>query len=183
VSAQPEEAAQMSKDNQSKDDKPNNPVETDQPNGQSNKAQPDYKVGYRRPPKNSRFKKGKSGNPRGRPKAKMSLAELFEHELQRTITVEEEGERRRMSRKEAIIKRALNRAIGGDFSLLRPLIEMIPKLQSFGVADGRAELETARERIRKKLEKISERLEAKAAAHEAKKSSPPDDNNSGGTGP
>jgi Family of unknown function (DUF5681) len=174
----------MSKDNQSKDDKPNNPVETDQPNGQSNKAQPDYKVGYRRPPKNSRFKKGKSGNPRGRPKAKMSLAELVEHELQRTITVEEEGERHRMSRKEAIIKRAINRATGGDFSLLRPLIEMIPKLQSVvGIADGRAEIETARARIAKKLEKISERLAAKAAAHEAKKSSPPDDDNSGGTGP
>jgi hypothetical protein len=66
---------------------------------------------------------------------------------------------------------------------LRALIEMIPKLQSFGVADRHAEMETARERIRKKLEKISERLEAKAAADEAKKSSPPDDNNSGGTGP
>ena len=88
-----------------------------------------------------------------------------------------------MSRKEAIIKRAINRATGGDFSLLRPLIEMIPKLQSVGIADGRAEIETARARIAKKLEKISERLAAKAAAHEAKKSSPPDDDNSGGTGP
>jgi len=172
----------MSKDNQSKDDKPNNPVETDQPNGQGNKAQADYKVGYRRPPKNSRFKKGKSGNPRGRPKAKMSLAELIEHELQRPVTVEEEGERRRMSRKEAITKRALNRAITGDFSLLRALTDMIPKLQSFGVAGRHAEMESARARVTKKLEKISERLMARAAREE-KKSSPPDEGNSGATGP
>jgi hypothetical protein len=169
--AQPEKAAQMSKDNKSNN--PNNPLETDQPNGQSDKAQPEDKVGYRRPPKHSRFKKGKSGNPRGRPKAKMSLADLLEHELQRPITVEEEGERRRMTRKEAIANRAIRRAIAGDFSLLTALIAMIPKLQSVGVADGRAAGETARERIAKKLEKISELF--------AKKNSPPDEDNSGRT--
>jgi hypothetical protein len=29
---------------------------------------PHYPVGYRKPPVHSRFKKGQSGNPRGRPK-------------------------------------------------------------------------------------------------------------------
>jgi hypothetical protein len=82
-------------------------------------AKRDDKVGYRRPPKHSRFKKGKSGNPRGRPKARLSFTELFERELDRTITVEEEGERRRMTRKAAITNRAVNRAISGDFSLLK----------------------------------------------------------------
>jgi hypothetical protein len=78
-----------------------------------------------------------------------------------------------MTRKEAIANRAIRRAIAGDFSLLTALIAMIPKLQSVGVADGRAAGETARERIAKKLEKISELF--------AKKNSPPDEDNSGRT--
>ena len=36
-------------------------------------AKGDYPVGYCRPPEHSRFKKGKSGNPRGRPKAPHNL--------------------------------------------------------------------------------------------------------------
>jgi Family of unknown function (DUF5681) len=31
-------------------------------------ASKDYKVGYGRPPEHSRFKRGQSGNPRGRPR-------------------------------------------------------------------------------------------------------------------
>lgn len=33
----------------------------------SDDDEPEYKVGYRRPPVETRFKKGQSGNPRGRP--------------------------------------------------------------------------------------------------------------------
>ena len=34
----------------------------------SDDDQPDYKVGYKKPPLHTRFQKGQSGNPRGRPK-------------------------------------------------------------------------------------------------------------------
>ena len=73
-------------------------------------------------------------------------------------------------------------AITGDFSLLGALITMIPKLQSVGIADGRAEMESARARVTKKLEKIHERLLA-TAAREANKGSPADDGNSEGNHP
>jgi hypothetical protein len=41
----------------------------------------DYEIGYRRPPRETRFKKGQSGNPKGRRKKKpASFAEAFGEE-------------------------------------------------------------------------------------------------------
>ena len=40
----------------------------DKPGGDSDAEEEPYEVGNKRPPKHSRFKKGKSGNPAGRPK-------------------------------------------------------------------------------------------------------------------
>lgn len=55
----------------------------------------DY-VGYRRPPKATRFTAGNSGNPNGRPKGSKNLSTLFAEELARTITLTENGKRKKM---------------------------------------------------------------------------------------
>ena len=39
--------------------------------------EPKDEVGYGKPPKATRFKKGKSGNPSGRPRRNPGIAELF----------------------------------------------------------------------------------------------------------
>jgi hypothetical protein len=52
------------------------------------------KVGYRRPPKQHRFKLGISGNPQGRPKRKMpSLQAVVADELGKTMQVTQNGQR------------------------------------------------------------------------------------------
>lgn len=48
----------------------------------------DGKVGYGKPPKNTRFKAGQSGNPKGRPKGQSNLTKLIELEVKRNMMAE-----------------------------------------------------------------------------------------------
>lgn len=58
----------------------------------------DYEVGYKKPPKNTRFRKGHSGNPAGRPKKQPahpdenSLKAILERTANRTVEIA--GEKR-----------------------------------------------------------------------------------------
>lgn len=74
----------------------------------------DDKVGYGKPPKHTRFKPGESGNPRGRPKKNKDLNRLIQVELDATIPVQEASRQKRITKREAIIKQLINRAIKGD---------------------------------------------------------------------
>ena len=69
---------------------------------------PDYKVGYGRPPKDAQFKKGQSGNPRGRPKGAKSWKTLVDEALNEKITVIVNGKPRRIRRKQALVIQAVN---------------------------------------------------------------------------
>ena len=54
----------------------------------------DYEVGYRKPPKHTRFKPGRSGNPRGRAKETRNLRTDLVDELAERILISEGGRRR-----------------------------------------------------------------------------------------
>jgi hypothetical protein len=75
------------------------------------------KSGSRNPPKHSRFKKGVSGNPKGRPKRKPKdlLVSDIVSEAQNTPTAYREGGRtKRASRLELVLKKLVNSALEGD---------------------------------------------------------------------
>jgi hypothetical protein len=73
-----------------------------------------YPVGYKKPPQHTQFKSGQSGNARGRPKGSRNFATVFDQELNATIPVTENGKRRKISKREAIVKQTVNKAAAGD---------------------------------------------------------------------
>ena len=78
----------------------------------------DYEVGYGKPPKHSRFKKGQSGNPRGRPPKSRNFSTDLRQELESPITVRESGALREITRQQAVIKRVVEKALAGDLKAI-----------------------------------------------------------------
>ncbi len=74
----------------------------------------DDKAGYKRPPLHTRFKKGRSGNPSGRPKPSPTLAAEFAKALSEKVTVSDNGRHKKISRRELIVKQIMNKAATGD---------------------------------------------------------------------
>ena len=66
------------------------------PKGSRKSSDGTYSVGYGRPPEETRFKPGQSGNPKGRPKGSKNLRTLFAEELRRSVTLKENGKTRRV---------------------------------------------------------------------------------------
>jgi hypothetical protein len=71
-------------------------------------------VGYGRPPIKRRFKKGKSGNPRGRPKNKQTNTQIIEEIMLKPIGAKVDGMRKRISPFKLILIALRNRALRDD---------------------------------------------------------------------
>lgn len=87
-------------------------------------------VGYKRPPRQHRFTKGHSGNPKGRPKtAKKTKAtkwrDMILEESQRTVQTSD-GEV--LTVKQALIRAIIQRAIKGSPQAMRPVLAMFSEL-------------------------------------------------------
>src|SRR6266851_8865101 len=90
----------------------------------------DYQVGYGKPPMHSRFKKGESGNPKGRPKGSKNVATLLEKELKQRVMITENGRRRSITKQEAMVKHLVNKAVSGDRPLMQLLLDEIRLLEA-----------------------------------------------------
>jgi len=87
-----------------------------------------YKVGYGKPPKARQFKRGKSGNPKGRPKGSLNLATDLTAELGEHITVREDGRPRKVSKQRALIKSLMAKALQGDVRAMTSLLALYARV-------------------------------------------------------
>lgn len=78
-------------------------------------------VGYGKPPKHTRFRKGVSGNPGGRPKGRRNLASVLDRTLREKVVINENGVRKTVTKLEAAIKQLINQAPSGDKAAIRQL--------------------------------------------------------------
>ena len=83
------------------------------------------RVGYGNPPKHTRFKKGASGNPQGRPKGTLNLATVLARTLREKVIINENGERKVITKLEAAVKQLVNKAASGDLRALRHLADLV----------------------------------------------------------
>ena len=73
-----------------------------------------YEIGYRRPPDSGRFKKGKSGNPKGRPKGHRNLSSIMMDAARDQVTATIDGTQRKISKIQATAMQLATKAAGGD---------------------------------------------------------------------
>ena len=90
----------------------------------------DYEVGYGKPPRHTRFEKGQSGNPRGRPSGSKNLATLVNEALNETVIVVENGRRRNIPKREAFVKQLVNRSTKADWRAAKILLDIAPDVES-----------------------------------------------------
>jgi hypothetical protein len=97
-------------------------------------------VGYRRPPRNKRWKKGQSGNPRnGKPNSKPTESPLavVERLLLKPVNIRKDGLLTKMAALEAILYQLLQKSLSGDKKAERGL----RKFEEFAYRNRAPELE------------------------------------------
>ena len=115
----------------------------------------DYEVGYGKPPRHTRFEKGQSGNPRGRPSGSKNLATLVNEALNETVIVVENGRRRTIPQREAFAKQVVNRSTKADWRAIKILLDIVREIE------GRVEPETAESSFSAADEKVIAQIKAR----------------------
>jgi hypothetical protein len=81
-------------------------------------------VGYGKPPKATRFQKGESGNPRGRPRKGPGIADVFRKVSKQVVKTNGPDGQQRMTKLEASVTQLVNKAAAGDLKAMKVLMQM-----------------------------------------------------------
>ena len=94
-----------------------------------------YEVGFGKPPRRTQFAKGKSGNPRGRPKGALNVATMLERILEEEVIITQNGRRRTVTKLQAAIIQLTDKATGGDLKALQLLTSLLRSAEERGSQD------------------------------------------------
>ena len=97
------------------------------PKGTSNR---DSKASRGNPPKHTQFRKGTSGNPRGRPKGSKNLSTYLMEAARDRVTVTVGGRTRTISKLQATAMQLATKAAGGDQAAIGRLLDWIDDIET-----------------------------------------------------
>ena len=100
----------------------------------TDEAEDRYEVGYGKPPKHTQFKKGRSGNRKGRPKGTRNFKTDLVEELSERVKVTENGRTKKITKQRLMLKSLTAKAIKGDARAADILIKLVA--QSVGLDPG-----------------------------------------------
>jgi hypothetical protein len=87
------------------------------------------KAGYKNPPKHAQFKRGKSGNPKGRAKGSKNLETIVREEGTKKVTVNGPKGQRIVTITQAIVMQMAAKAARGDRQSQRDFLAMYAKCE------------------------------------------------------
>lgn len=115
-------------------------------------------VGYGRPPVHTRFKPGKSGNPKGRPRNTRNLRTIIQDVLTTKIVLRQGQGKRSISKLEGIVLRQVENALKGDDKAALATLKMAAQV---GLLEGpESDIEAAALSVSEK-EMVEELLSSK----------------------
>lgn len=106
-----------------------------------------YEVGYAKPPKRTRFKKGQSGNPKGRPKGSPNIVTAVRRAIHAKVPIVEQGKRKVVSKLDAAATQLANKAAQGDQRAIDRLLAFAALLDDQGAATAVPPMEEADDQV------------------------------------
>ena len=97
----------------------------------ANDMKGDYAVGRGKPPRHSRFKKGQSGNPKGRPRGSENHYSILMKVLNERVVATVKGRRRTITKLQAVLMQTVNQAASGDYRHTQLLLSKLPQIEEW----------------------------------------------------
>ena len=90
---------------------------------------PVQRTGYGSPPIHSRFRKGQSGNPAGRPRISRDFATITRRMLLERVSILENGRKLTLSKQEVILRQIVNKALERNNRFRGLLLDYVPSME------------------------------------------------------
>ncbi len=84
-------------------------------------------IGYGKPPRHTQFRKGQSGNRKGRARGAKNITTILGEALSEPVVINEHGRRKRVTKMEVIVRQLANKAAGGDYRPIQLLLSYLEK--------------------------------------------------------
>lgn len=88
----------------------------------------DYEVGYGKPPKATQFKKGQSGNSKGRPKKSENVRTLLRETLNQRVQVRVNGKVKTIRLREAYVQKLTEKAMNGSMRDMLAFLKEVERI-------------------------------------------------------